>query len=84
MYKLMHHTSSNLNGCDVLWFVPRPAAGTVLDFLSNFRDVEPFFVVHPCLSGFIFGDLRSRAYIATCMGAIVMFSMKDSFVDGRL
>ena len=28
-------------------------AGTVLDF----RDVEPSFLVHPCLSGFILSDL---------------------------
>ena len=62
--------------------MPWPAAGTELDFLSNFRDVEPSFLVRPCLTGFIFGELRSRAYIATCMGTIAMFSMKDAFVDG--
>ena len=50
--------------------MPWPAAGTVLDFRSNFRDVEPSFLVHPCLSGFIFGELRSRA---TCMGAIGLY-----------
>ena len=31
-----------------------------------------------------FAELRSRAYIATCMGAIVIFSMRDSFGDGRV
>ena len=31
-----------------------------------------------------FAELRSRAYIATCMGAIVIFAMKDSFGDGRV
>ena len=31
-----------------------------------------------------FGELRSRAYIVTCMGAIAMFSMNESFVDGIL
>ena len=64
--------------------MPWPAAGTLLDFLSNFSDMEPSFLVHPCLSGFMFGELRSREYIANCMGAIAVFSMKDSFVDGRL
>ena len=64
--------------------VPWPAAGTVLDFLSNFRAVEPSFLVQPCLSGFIFGGLRSRVYIDTYMSDLATFSMKDSLVDGRL
>ena len=51
-YKLMHHSWMDVMYCG-------PAAGTVQDFLSNFRDVEPSFQVHPCLSGFIVGGLRS-------------------------
>ena len=39
-----------MDGSDVLRVVSWPAAGTVLDFLSNFRDVEPSFLVHPCLN----------------------------------
>ena len=51
----MHHS----------WMDVMPAAGTVLDFISNIRDVEPSFMVHPCFSEFMFGELSSRAYIAT-------------------
>ena len=51
-YKLMHHSWMDVMYCG-------PAAGTVQDFLSNFRDVEPSFQVHPCLSGLIVGGLRS-------------------------
>ena len=74
--------ASFLDGRGVLWVVPLPAAGTVMDFFCNFRDVEPSFLVHPCASGFVFGGFNSRAYIATCIGALATFSMKYSFVDG--
>ena len=45
-----------LGRSDVLRAVPWNV-GTLLDFLSNFRDVEPSFLVLPCLSGFILADL---------------------------
>ena len=74
--------ASFLDGRDVMRVVVWPAAGTVLDFLSNFRDVEPSFQVHPCFSGCIVGGLRSLTYVAACMGALATFSMTYSFVDG--
>ena len=39
-----------LGGSDVLRVVPWPLTGTVLDFLSKFRDVELSFLVHPYLA----------------------------------
>ena len=45
-----------LGRSDVLRAVPWNA-GTVLDFLINFIDVEPSFLIIPGLSGFILADL---------------------------
>ena len=67
---------------DVLRAVPWNA-GTVLDFLSNIRDMEPSFLVLPCLSGFILADL-AQGPVLLSEGTLATFSMNDSFEDGKL
>ena len=71
-----------LGRSDVLRAVPWNA-GIVLDFLSNFRYVEPSFLVLTYLSGFILADL-AQGPILLSAGYPGHVSMNDSFEDGRV
>ena len=62
------------------------ARGTLSGTVVGVRDVEPSCLVHPRVRGSTFGGLSSSFYfhILTCKCALATFSVKASFVGGRL